>query len=94
MSDMKSFTFDLTECYSPDDLHDLLKTKLPLPEHYGGNLDALYDVFTEPHEPWQLTFTGCKAASALIGAKYMRSFKKMCEDATGESPELEIVFED
>ena len=90
---MKEFTFDISTCYSPDDLHSLLADSLPLPEYYGGNLDALYDVLTEPHERWKISFEGCKAAEALIGAKYMRSFKKMCADACKDNSELEISFD-
>ncbi len=91
---MKEFSFDLTECYSPDDIHSLLSDKLPLPEYYGGNLDALHDVLTSPHKPWHLSFSGMKAAEALVGAKYMRNFKRMCAHAAAESDELEISFSD
>jgi len=31
---------------SKDALHDILKNKLELPEHYGANLDALWDCLT------------------------------------------------
>ena len=89
---MKEYDFDLSECYSPDDIHSLLSDKLPLPEYYGGNLDALHDVLTSPHEPWHLSFSGTKAAAALVGGKYMRNFKRMCEYAAAESSELEISF--
>jgi len=29
-----------------ENLHDILKAKLELPEHYGANLDALWDCLT------------------------------------------------
>ncbi len=33
-------------CSSTDDLHDVLKSTLELPDHYGMNLDALWDCLT------------------------------------------------
>ena len=30
-----------------DALHDYLKLRLDLPDYYGKNLDALYDILTE-----------------------------------------------
>jgi len=89
---MTEYIFPTDTCFTPDDLHELIAAKLPLPACYGGNLDALYDVLTEPHPPWKLTFTGCKTASAVIGARYMRAFRKCCEDAAQESEGLTVVF--
>ena len=95
MSDMaKKFTLDLSACYSPEDVHDVIRDALPLPEYYGGNLDALYDVLTDPHLPWELTFTRCRIVEAIVGAKYMRSLKRMCADAEKESGHLTIRFEE
>ena len=87
-------TFDLTACFSPDDVHDLLRDKLPLPEYYGGNLDALYDVLTDPHDHWRLRFTGTKVATAVIGKKYMATFRRVMDAAVKESRDLEVSFED
>lgn len=90
--EFKELYFDLNECYSPDDVHDLLADELPLPEYYGGNLDALYEVLTDPHEPWHITFDGMKAAEALVGAKFMKAFKRVFEHAALENDELEVEF--
>ncbi len=35
------------------DIHDELKEKLKFPEYYGNNLDALWDIITEPR--WNKT---------------------------------------
>ena len=91
---MTEYEFDLSDCYSPEDVHRAIAERLPLPEYYGGNLDALYDVLTEPRAKWRLTFTGCATASAVVGGKYMRQLKKMCERATAENSELEVIFID
>ena len=34
-----------------EELHDYLAEQLRLPEHYGRNLDALFDLLTEISEP-------------------------------------------
>lgn len=88
------YHFDLSSCYSPEDVHDVIRDELPLPQYYGGNLDALYDVLTDPHEPWVLSFTGCTTVTSVIGAKYMKAFKKMCSDASGDNENLTILFDD
>jgi ribonuclease inhibitor len=38
-----------------DALHDHLAQQLQLPEHYGRNLDALYDLLTEISIPVTVT---------------------------------------
>ena len=35
--------------------HEYLKDKLALPDYYGKNLDALYDLLTEPGFSTQIT---------------------------------------
>ncbi len=43
---MKSIVIDFSECKYPLDLHNELSEKLELPEWYGNNLDALWDMLT------------------------------------------------
>ncbi|MBR6238688.1 MAG: barstar family protein [Lachnospiraceae bacterium] len=93
MNDEFQYKIDLARIYSVDEFQDVLREALPLPEYYGGTLDALYDVFTDQGRKWSIYFTGCAEAEAILG-KYMRNFKKMCERATKEAPDMIIVFED
>ena len=85
-------TFELSTCFSPDDVHELLAGSLPLPEYYGGNLDALYDVLTELNGTWRLHFTGTKAATAVIGKRFMTSFQRVLMDAAKENGSLTVDF--
>ena len=87
------YTIDLGNVFSVDELHDVLREELPMPEYYGGTLDALYDVLTDEGQKWHITFTGCSDAEAILG-KYFRNLKKMFERATGECPDLEIILID
>lgn len=43
---MKTIYIDFTDIGDYEDFYAQLKEKLPLPEHFGDNLDALSDVLT------------------------------------------------
>ncbi len=43
---MKIIVIDFSECKYPLDLHNEIREKLELPEWYGNNLDALWDMLT------------------------------------------------
>ena len=94
MSEKQEFVFDLSECYSPDDVHILLAESLPLPEYYGGNLDALHDVLSDPHPVWSFRFKGCKAAYPIVGSGFMKKFKRLMDAAVAEGNLEEVLWED
>ena len=43
---MKTVVIDFSKCKYPMDLHNEIRKKLELPEWYGNNLDALWDMLT------------------------------------------------
>ena len=43
---MKTIVIDFSECKYPLDLHNEIREKLELPEWYGNNSDALWDMLT------------------------------------------------
>ena len=43
---MKTVVIDFSKCKYPMDLHNEIREKLELPEWYGDNLDALWDMLT------------------------------------------------
>ncbi len=81
----RRFVIDLAGVRSAMRLHAILAEKLPLPEHYGRNLDAFYDVLTEFGPRWRIVFRNAGAA--------MNALRAVCEDAMAETPGLEILFE-
>lgn len=81
----KVFTVDLAGARSAAKMHDAIAAALPLPEHYGRNLDAFYDVLTEYGGSWKIAF---KNAGAVA-----RGLRTVCADAMTATPGLEIVFE-
>lgn len=48
---MKYVILDGKEMISIDAAHEYLADKLNLPEYYGGNLDALWDILSTISEP-------------------------------------------
>ncbi len=81
-----SFTVDLAGVRSAARMHAVLAASLPLPEHYGRNLDALHDVLTECGGSWTIVV---KNAGAVA-----RGLRTVCADAMEETPGLSVVFED
>ena len=80
----KVFIIDLTGVRSAVRMHAAIAGALSLPEHYGRNLDAMYDVLTEYGGEWKIVF--------MNSAHVPESFRQVCMDAAAETPGLEIVF--
>ena len=88
-----TYEIDLSGVYNPDDLHEVIGEALPLPEYYGGNLDALHDVLTDFFEETEITFRNVFEVSVMM-PKYIVALKRMCGDAAEENPNLTVNFED
>ena len=84
-SSRRSFVVDLAGVRSAARLHDALAAQLPLPAHYGRNLDAFHDVLTEFGGCWSIVFRHAGAVA--------KGLRAVCADAMEETPGLDIVFE-
>ena len=78
----KHYYIDLGSDADSAALHQALRARLPLPDHYGDNLDAFYDVLTEFGSKWTLVFRGRPSAA----------FRDLCADAVRDTPGLVIRF--
>ena len=87
----KEYIIDLNGLRDRADLHERIFHALPLPEWYGYNLDALFDVLTEPTEPMRIVFLNYKDAEKVLGA-YANAFRHMIQDVMEENEEVECVF--
>ncbi len=87
-----NYIIDLSEVKSKADLHDVLKSKLPLPDYYGRNLDAFYDALTEFDKPAEIRFVNVDAAEEAMES-YIKSLRKLCKRVNDEDPEMVIIFE-
>lgn len=85
----KVFYIDLSGIESKEEFHKVLERELPLPEYYGRNLDALYDVLTEVSEDWNIIFYN-SARVKLCMEKYYNSFEKLCKNVMHECENIRI----
>ena len=89
---MKNIVIDFSNCKYTMDLHNEIKEKLELPEWYGNNLDALWDMLTGFIEtPINITVVFNPETKAAEGLKenvlkIIQTFKEAVEE--GE----EIIF--
>ena len=89
------YIIDLTGVKSRDELHDRIEEILPVPGWYGRNLDALYDILTEPDYGGEclIRFTGCGDLRASM-PRYLAAMEQMCRAAGEENPGLLVLFDD
>ena len=85
------FYIDLSNVTTKSELHDILAKELPLPEHYGHNLDALYDVLTETTEAWNIIIYNTSTMEQE-NPDYLNRLKKLTSRAQKESGNLKIRF--
>ena len=87
------FTVDLSGVSDRKGLHDRIQEALPMPEYYGRNLDAFYDVINEYGGSWKILFRGCEEVRETMPA-YLSALARLCMDAEAENAGLSIIFED
>ena len=72
---------------------DHLTEALSLPDWWGRNLDALYDLLTDQGSGWQVTFLHTEETDTLLPA-YMASLRRLCRRAMAETPGLTVDFQE
>ena len=85
------FYIDLSGITTKPQLHEVLAKELPLPDHYGHNLDALYDVLTEQGEGWNIIIYNTTALAKEL-PDYLNKLKKLAKQAQSETDDLQIRF--
>ena len=90
---MKYYEIDLTGLKDQEDLHDRLAEELDLQADYGRNLDALHDVLTSLKLPCTITIWGYAPEDDDTLQEYLRSMKKVCNDAAKDQPGLTFEWE-
>ena len=73
-----------------ESLHSLLRTKLNLPEDCGRNLDAVFDLLTEPGKDRIITVKNEALLRQRLG-EYAERFLRMLRDAQ-ESSHVKVIF--
>ena len=88
---MAEIVLDGLELRSLEEVHDRFAQALALPEWYGRNLDALYDLLAERTGPVRLLVRHREALLDGLG-EYGGALCRTLEDAGRANPELEVVF--
>lgn len=84
-------TLDGTEMTDRCAAHEYLKKQLDLPDYYGGNLDALYDILTEYEKECTIILRNRVAMEDNLGS-YSLSLIDTIKDAARDNPALELIF--
>lgn len=71
--------------------HNYLAERLSLPDYYGRNLDALYDLLTGRGDPVRLVVRHRAALLSRLG-EYGASLCRTLEEAALDNPALEVQF--
>lgn len=86
---MDTIVLDGEAMTSRDAAHDHLALRLGLPDHYGRNLDALYDCLTERSSDTRLALRHVPAMEAALG-DYAKALLDTLLDAAGDNPRLQV----
>ncbi len=91
---MKMAQLHLADISTRAALHDRLTEVLGLPDYYGRNLDALYDLLTDTGEQTFLWVYLHPQAEAALG-DYLPALLDTLRDAAAENPALNVcIFEE
>ena len=90
---MKIIEFDGMDFIEIGYTHEIIKSKLELPEFYGNNLDALWDCLTGWIDvPTRIKWYNYNESYEKLG-DYAEKLKNVFEDASKEVDELEFELE-
>ena len=84
---MRTIILNTDKISGRDELHDLFQEALSLPEWYGRNLDALFDVLTDIGEDTKVIVELGGLEQQSLGA-YMRQLLRVLRDAAEENEQL------
>ena len=72
--------------------HSHLAQRLALPDYYGRNLDALYDLLTQIGTDTELVLLNSVALEQNLG-RYAKALMDTLADAAGENPHLKLTVQ-
>ena len=91
MAEIETIVLDGGQMLTRRSAHDHLSEQLALPEYYGRNLDALYDLLTERGSPARLVMRNRNTLLDGLG-EYGAALCRTLEDAGRANPNLEVLF--
>ena len=64
-----------------EDFYQNIKKELNVPEYFGNNLDALYDILTEQPDILQMKFLHYNTMQNRLGIAFCKKLLKILQDA-------------
>jgi len=89
---MKTIVIDGNEMRTREVAHVYLARRLSLPDHYGKNLDALYDCLNEISEPTTIVIYQYKTLENYLGT-YAAGIRNVLNHAQEENHFLTILYD-
>ena len=74
-------TIDGLSIKKKDDFYEKIKKGLDVPEYFGNNLDALYDILTEQPDILQMKFLHYNMMQSRLGTSFCQKLLKVLQDA-------------
>lgn len=71
--------------------HAYLKRKLGFPDYYGRNLDALWDLLTTIHEPFEIRIFNRDSILEKMG-EYGERLLSTLDEAAEENPRITVEY--
>ena len=76
-----TITIDGLSIKKKEDFYANIKPELNVPEYFGNNLDALYDILTEHPDRLQIKFLHYDRMCTQLGAPFCQKLLKVLQDA-------------
>lgn len=89
---MKTVLLDGAKITCPEDVHDAFAAVLRFPDWYGRNLDALFDLLTQPAVAVTVILRRTELLEAVLGRRW-RSLRRCLRDAAAQNPRITILEE-
>lgn len=86
---MKIVILDAKKMLEKEKMHEYFAKKFDLPEHYGRNLDALFDCLCEINEPTLIKLKNEDALDDSMKESLIRLFHDVCNE--NEMVKFELI---
>ena len=89
----REFILDLEGVGSEEEVQERIMEALPLPDYYGENLDALYDVLTEYGTGWHIIVLNTDDVDDEV-KQYVDDMMGVFEDASAVVDDMTVELQD
>ena len=89
---LRSYRLSGREIRSLEEFYDVISLRLSLPEHFGRNLDALWDVLTtDVRGPVKIIWEESSISRKAMGPVYDR-VSALLKDVQKERDDFQVIF--